>query len=77
MPILIRKMTFLYAWAMGLYIGMQFDFCRSQFSGEVWSSLREEPQKIRVERLQSSFLPTRNTLSHPGLFVVYPLFLSR
>ena len=32
-PILFRKMTFVYAWAMGLFNGIHFDL--SQFSGQV------------------------------------------
>ena len=51
MPILFRKMTFLYTWAVGLFIRKQFDFCWSQFSREVWSSLSEGPQKIQGEPL--------------------------
>ena len=60
MPILLRKTTFLYAWAMGLFIGMQFDFCWGRFSGEVRSSLSEKPHSgwtsiiIIVERLHRS-----------------------
>ena len=50
MPILIRKIIFLYSWAV-VFIGMQLNFCRSQFSGEVWSSLSEELQKIQGEPL--------------------------
>ena len=41
MPILYQKNSQLYAWAMGLLIGMHF-----QFSGEVWSSSSEEPQQV-------------------------------
>ena len=42
---LVAKMTFLYTWAMGVFIGMQLDLCWSQFQGEVSSSSSEEPQK--------------------------------
>ena len=41
----------MYVWDIELFIGMQFDFSWSQFSDEVWSSLREEPQKIQGEPL--------------------------
>ena len=33
MPILFRNNTFRYTWAVGLFIGMPFEICRSQFSG--------------------------------------------
>ena len=37
---------------MGLFIGMQFDFAKSQFSGEVWSSLTLlEPQSRFGDKL--------------------------
>ena len=47
MPIILsRKITFLYTWAVGLFIGMQFDFFADvRFRVGVWSSLSEEPQK--------------------------------
>ena len=34
---------------MGLFTGIQFGFCRSQFSDEVGSSLNEEPEMFRVK----------------------------
>ena len=43
---------------MGIFIGMPFDLGCRPFSGEVWSSLSEEPQNIKgytsiVERLET------------------------
>ena len=52
MPVLFRKKNvFLDTWDMGLFIGMQFGLCRSQYSGEVWSSFSDEPQTNRGEPL--------------------------
>ena len=48
---LLRKLTFLYTWAIGLFVGMQFDCCCSQILGEAWSSLSEAPQNLQGERL--------------------------
>ena len=39
---------------MGLFIGMQFDFRRSHFSGEVWSSSIEEPQEGHGEPISKN-----------------------
>ena len=46
-----RKKNVFQPRAMGLFAAMQFDFGWGQFSGEVWSSLFEEPQKIEGEPL--------------------------
>ena len=44
----------MYIWAMGIFLGMQFDFFWSRFSGEVWSSISEELQKIQGEPLSQN-----------------------
>ena len=46
-----EKMTFLYSGFMSIFVGIQFDFGWSQFSGEVGSSSSEGPQKMYGEPL--------------------------